>query len=127
MAFWGNIGKKSSSEHLNTFIGNGSTLSGEFSVAGSIRIDGHFSGSISATGHLTVGLNGVIEATDTIHCQSAHIAGKMVGDIVAPQRVHLAKTAQFRGNITTQTLIIEEGAIFNGRSEMGEGTSDEGK
>ena len=120
MAFLKDIGKKNSSEQLNTFIGDGTTLSGEFSISGSVRIDGHFSGKLSALGHLTIGQNGYIKASQQvgIHCQSAHIAGTVEGDIIAPQRVHLTKTAKVAGNITTQILVIEEGAIFNGKSEM---------
>ncbi len=107
------------SDHLNTIVGEGTSISGELLVSGSVRIDGEFRGTLSATGHLTVGQNGTIRAEGTIHCQSAHIAGKVFGDLVAPKRVHLTKTATLNGNITTQVLIIEEGAVFNGRSEMG--------
>ena len=124
MAFLKNIGQRNSSEHLNTFLGDGTTLSGEFSVSGSVRIDGHFTGKLSATGHLTIGQNGYVKAQNTIHCQSAHIAGTVEGNIIAPQKVFLTKTARIFGDITTQVLVIEEGAIFNGRSEM-ESTFDE--
>lgn len=125
MVFLKAIGKKNSSEHLNTFIGDGTKLSGEFSVSGSIRIDGDFSGKISATGHLTVGKNATITASGTIHCQSAHISGNVIGDLIAPQKVHLASTSKFTGNITTQVLIVEEGAVFNGKSKMSMNEYDE--
>jgi len=118
MSLLKDIGKKNSSEHLNTIVGDGTMVSGELAVSGSARIDGRFSGKFSTTGHLTVGQGGSIEATDTVHCQSANIAGTIIGDITAPQRVHLARTAKVNGNITTQALIIEEGATFNGKCNM---------
>ena len=108
---------KTKTEHLNTIIGDGSELDGELNVSGSVRIDGKLCGKISAGGHITIGQKGIV-ISPTIHCISAHIAGKVQGDIISPQRVHLTSTATIDGNITTQILVIEEGAVFNGRSEM---------
>ena len=117
MGILGNISSKSSHERLNTIVGEGSEFNGEMSIVGSVRIDGKLTGKLSATGHLTIGSKGHVESP-TIHCPSAHIAGVILGDIIAPQRVHLTGNARVDGSITTQTLVIEEGALFNGKSDM---------
>ncbi|MCD6595073.1 polymer-forming cytoskeletal protein [bacterium] len=119
MGIFGNISSRNNSEQLNTIIGDGSELDGELTVAGSIRIDGKLSGKLSASGHITIGAKGVV-ISPSIHCISAHIAGEVRGDIIAPERVHLTNTAIVNGNITTQIFVIEQGARFNGTSEMKE-------
>ena len=103
--------------HINTIIGEGVQIEGEITIPGSVRVDGVIKGGFFARGHLTVGAKGEIEAP-TVKCESAHIAGKIVGNLIAPQRVHLTSTAKVFGDITTQILVIEEGALFNGRSQM---------
>ena len=113
------MSKKVSEEHLNTIIGDGTTFNGVLSVSGSVRIDGKVTGKLDATGHITVGQNGIIESNEIIKCLSAHIAGIIKSDVLAPMRVHLTGTARLIGNITTKVLVIEEGAVFTGKSDMG--------
>ena len=124
MGIFGNISSRNNNEQLNTIIGDGSEFDGELNVSGSIRIDGRLSGRLSAGGHITIGAKGVV-ISPTIHCISAHIAGEVQGDIIAPEGVHLTNTAVVDGNITTKVLVIEQGARFNGKSEMKEENFEE--
>ncbi len=117
MKFLNGGNKGDDARHINTIIGEGTRLEGEITIPGSVRVDGVIKGGFFARGHLTVGAQGEIEAP-TVKCESAHIAGKIVGNLIAPQRVHLTSTAKVFGDITTQVLVIEEGAVFNGRSQM---------
>jgi len=117
MSILKNISGKNNHEHLNTIIGENSVFEGELNIQGSVRIDGRLSGNLIATGNLTVGSSGEIESP-IIHCQSAHIAGNIQGDLISPQKVYLTNTARVNGSITTQVLVIEEGAKFNGKSDM---------
>jgi cytoskeletal protein CcmA (bactofilin family) len=109
---------KEVTEHLNTIIGAGTTVAGELNIVGSVRIDGAFCGKLAASGHITLGENGTIESKQRIDCQSAHISGKVTGDMLAPLKVFLAKNASLIGNVTTAALIIEEGAYFCGKCDM---------
>jgi cytoskeletal protein CcmA (bactofilin family) len=46
------------------------------------------------------------------------IHGTINGDIIATQRLELGRAAKVNGNIQTPSLIIEQGAIFEGSCKM---------
>jgi len=105
---------------LNTIVGPGCEIRGDIDLDGGLRIDGKVMGKIIATGPLTVGGEGKIEAP-TVDVRSATIGGSVEGDITAPDKVHLEPSAIIKGNIITNVLVIEEGARFVGNSNMPDG------
>lgn len=108
---------KSSYEKATTLIGEGAVLeSALFKSNGTIRIDGTYIGKINVNGDLVLDSKGVIEGNVDAH--HALIAGKITGDIICNQEIHLSSTANVIGNIFCENLIVDEGAIFNGTSTM---------
>ena len=101
---------------LNTIIGKDSIIEGTIEVQGGLRIDGIVRGRISATESLAVGDSGRIEADLTVRI--AVIGGEVVGNIFAQDRIELQSKAVVEGDITTKNLIVEEGAVFHGRCNM---------
>lgn len=101
---------------LNTIIGKDSIIDGTIEIQGGLRVDGIVRGRISATESLTVGDSGRIEADSTVRI--AVIGGKVVGNIIAQDRIELQSKAVVEGDITTKNLIVEEGAVFHGRCNM---------
>ncbi len=101
---------------INTLIGKGSVVEGTLRVESSVRIDGRVQGKIFVSDSLTLGPNGVIEAD--VEVKRAIIGGKVRGNLKASERVELGTKAVVEGDITTKSLIIEEGAIFDGQSLM---------
>jgi cytoskeletal protein CcmA (bactofilin family) len=101
---------------LNTIIGKDSIIDGTIEVEGGLRVDGIVRGRISVTESLTVGDSGRIEADSTVRI--ATIGGKVVGNILAQDRIELQSKAVVEGDITTKNLIVEEGAVFHGRCNM---------
>jgi cytoskeletal protein CcmA (bactofilin family) len=102
---------------LSGFVGGGTDVTGEANFKAMMRVDGHFSGRItSSTGTLIVGNNGVVDAN--IEVAVAVIQGNINGDIIATQRLELGRAAKVNGNIQTPSLIIEQGAIFEGSCKM---------
>jgi cytoskeletal protein CcmA (bactofilin family) len=82
-----------------------------------MRVDGHLSGRVSSSsGTLIVGANGKVDAN--IEVAVAVIHGTINGDIIATQRLELGRAAKVNGNIQTPSLIIEQGAIFEGTCKM---------
>jgi cytoskeletal protein CcmA (bactofilin family) len=65
---------------------------------------------------LIVGANGKVEAN--IEVAVAIIHGTINGDIIATQRLELGRAAKVNGNIQTPSLIIEQGAVFEGSCKM---------
>ena len=102
---------------LSGFVGNGTTLTGEANFKGMLRVDGHLSGQVrSEGGTLIVGNNGQVDAD--IEVAIATIHGAVNGDITASQRLELGRAAKVKGNITTPSLVIEQGAVFEGSCRM---------
>ena len=102
---------------LSGFVGGGTVLTGEANFKAMMRVDGHLSGRVSSTsGTLIVGANGKVDAN--IEVAVAVIQGTINGDIIATQRLELGRAAKVHGNIQTPSLIIEQGAIFEGSCKM---------
>lgn len=102
---------------LSGFVGNGTTLTGEANFKGMLRVDGHLSGQVkSEGGTLIVGNNGQVDAD--IEVAVATIHGSVNGDIIASQRLELGRAAKVNGNIQTPSLVIEQGAVFEGSCRM---------
>jgi len=82
-----------------------------------MRVKGRLSGRVSATsGTLIVGAIGKVDAN--IEVAVAVIHGTINGDIIATQRLELGRAAKVHGNIQTPSLIIEQGAVFEGSCKM---------
>ena len=111
------IGREIKDGTLSGFVGSGTAITGEATFKSLLRIDGKFSGRIaSPTGTLIVGAGGVVDAN--IEVSIATIQGTVNGDIIATQRIELGRAGKLNGNIQTPSLMIEQGAVFEGSSKM---------
>jgi len=102
---------------LSGFVGGGTEVTGEANFKAMMRVDGHLSGRVSSSsGTLIVGANGKVDAN--IEVAVAVIHGTINGDIIATQRLELGRAAKVNGNIQTPSLVIEQGAVFEGSCKM---------
>ena len=102
---------------LSGFVGSGTIITGEASFKSMLRVDGRFSGRITSTGGaLIVGAGGQVDAN--IEVSVATIHGIVNGDIIASDRIELGRAAKLNGNIQTPSLMIEQGAVFEGSCKM---------
>jgi len=102
---------------LSGFVGSGTVITGEATFKSMLRVDGRYSGRINSTGGtLIVGSGGQVDAN--IEVAVAQIHGVVTGDIVASDRVELGRAAKLTGNIQTPSLVIEQGAVFEGSCKM---------
>jgi cytoskeletal protein CcmA (bactofilin family) len=99
-----------------TIIGQGAKLEGTVVSAGSLRIDGQIKGQVNADGDVMLAPQSQVEAD--IRAQNVSVAGRFKGSIVVKGRAELARGGRVDGNITSKTLVVEEGAIFQGQSIM---------
>jgi cytoskeletal protein CcmA (bactofilin family) len=81
-------------------VGPGTRIEGTVEAAGSLRVEGEVKGKITAQQEVSPSAQGRVEAN--IEATSITLAGRV------------------RGDITSATLAIADGAIFIGRSSMGE-------
>jgi len=101
---------------LNALLGRGSEFDGKLAFEGTVRIDGTFSGEITTSDMLIVGESARVSAE--IRCGTIVVNGEITGNIHASQSVELHKPARVKGDISTPSLMIERGVVFEGRSQM---------
>lgn len=106
---------------LNTILGKGSVFEGNIKVEQSLRIDGRVKGDVSAGDTMIVGVEG--EVRGNVKVKNLILGGKVIGTVIAPGRVVLESKAELHGELKTSKLIIDEGAIFDGKCSMTDGKS----
>lgn len=106
-------------------IGNGTDINGNIKSNGDLRIDGFIKGNIHATGKVVVGSTGRVEGE--IICQNADISGDVKAHIKVTELLSLKANAVVSGDILTNKLAIEPGAVFTGACKMGNQGIDNGK
>jgi len=81
-------------------------------------IDGEFEGKLTTGDKLIVAEGGVVLAdieAGTVICK-----GRIRGNITASQKVEIHSTGKILGDVLSPALMIELGAVFNGKSYMPE-------
>ena len=112
-----NIAREIKDGTLSGFVGSGTNVTGEATFKSMLRIDGRFSGRVNSKGGtLIVGAGGQVDAN--IEVAVATIQGVVNGDVIASDRIELGRAAKLQGNIQTPSLIIEQGATFEGSCKM---------
>jgi cytoskeletal protein CcmA (bactofilin family) len=101
-----------------TIISHGVKLEGKISSGGSIRVDGTIQGDIISQGNVTVGEQG--DVSGQINATSVTVGGKVVGSVNAKEKIIMESKANLKGDIFTKILVVEAGARFDGKSNMGE-------
>ena len=100
----------------SAFLGQGTRVTGKLALEGPGRIDGQFEGEIAARDTLTIGEHAVVNAK--LDGTSIVVHGRVTGDITARTRVELRAPSKVFGNIKTPSLVIHEGAFFEGSCSM---------
>jgi len=98
-------------------IGKSVMIKGELSGSEDLYFDGEAEGSVDLHEHtLTVGPNGRIRAT--IVAREIIVHGKVEGNVRASEKVELKKSCMLTGDISTQRIVIEDGAFFKGAIDI---------
>jgi cytoskeletal protein CcmA (bactofilin family) len=99
-----------------SLIAAGTTLKGDLTSNGDIRIDGTLKGNIICTAKVVIGANGVVEGD--ISGQQADIMGTVTGTIRVKEILQLKGGSVINGNLYSGKLQIEPSATFNGQCHM---------
>lgn len=99
-------------------------VEGKITSKGSIRIDGKLTGTLNAEGGLVVGTTG--EIVGDITAKTLVSGGNLQGKVIIHDRTVLESTCHFTGELFTQKLIIEEGALFDGQCQMSDSAAKNG-
>ncbi len=109
--------KDDSVKELN-IIGAGTIVEGKLKSQGSIRIDGKFTGEVTTPGNIAVGPMGEVEGI--IAARNITIGGKIKGTVTASEKLVFEGKAVVRAEIRASKLVIDEGALFDGKCTMSE-------
>jgi cytoskeletal protein CcmA (bactofilin family) len=99
-----------------SLIGGGTTMKGDITSNGDLRIDGTLVGNIHCTAKVVIGANGSVQGD--VNGQTADIMGKVAGTIKVKDLLQLKGGSVVNGNIQAAKLQIEPTANFNGECHM---------
>jgi cytoskeletal protein CcmA (bactofilin family) len=102
---------------IDTLIGAGTTITGDISFTGGLRIDGEISGNVRATGDqastLVISEHARIEGEVSV----AHLVinGTVTGPVVSSGFLELQAKARVTGDIQYNSIEMHLGAVVDGR------------
>ena len=102
-------------EH-ETLISAGSSFDGTYRTEESIRIRGRLKGEVVSQRSIVVEAQATVTAT--VIGLEVTVAGQVDGQIRCTGRVELTPSARVTGEITAGTLVMQEGAFFEGLLQM---------
>ena len=91
-------------------------IKGDIVSEADFRIDGTLEGSITTSGKVVIGKEGIINGT--VNCAFADIEGKFNGKIEVKESLSLKSTSAVEGEVIIGKLIVESGASFNAKCAM---------
>ena len=98
-------------------ISQGIHIKGEVTGSEDLFVDGHVEGKVNlSNGSLTVGPNGEVKAD--IFAREVIVRGRVDGKIVGREKIQLWSTGNVAGDLQTERLMIEDGAVLRGRVEI---------
>lgn len=99
-------------------ISQGIKIKGEVTGSEDLFVDGLVDGKLNLTnGSLTIGPNGTVKADVT--AREVLVRGKVEGKVTGRDKVQLWSTGQVIGEVQTERLAIEDGALLRGKIEAG--------
>lgn len=101
---------------ITALIDQGCHFDGRLTFEGTVRIGGGFKGEIFTNDTLVINPGAKVDAQ--IEADTVIICGKVKGNIFARRKVIMHPPAIFTGTVTTPSLRIDEGVVFEGASYM---------
>ena len=115
-------GALATSSRAAACISQGIKIKGEVTGSEDLFVDGIVDGKLNlSNGSLTIGPNGQVKAD--LHAREVIVRGKIEGKVTGRDKVQLWSTGQITGEVQTDRLAIEDGALLSGKVEAGRQTS----
>jgi cytoskeletal protein CcmA (bactofilin family) len=112
--------KKGVTEMVNSsnVIAKETKIIGEIVAQGNIRIEGQVEGTLKSEKKVVIGESAKI--VGSITAIEVEISGLIEGTVNCSEALFLKKTAVIKGDMFTKKLVVENGAVFNGKCQMTE-------
>jgi cytoskeletal protein CcmA (bactofilin family) len=105
-------------QEVRVSLGPDAEVTGKLSFETATRIEGKLRGEIHASDLLVVGTQAVVHAT--VQAVKLVVLGEVRGQVQGASRVEICTGGRVFGDVETKSLVVQEGATFEGRSRMGE-------
>ncbi len=92
-------------------------IKGDIDAQGNIRIEGEVEGLVKSKSKIVIGESALIKGN--LYSAEAEVSGKVEGKVTCTEILYLKKSALVSGDIITKKLVVENGAAFNGKCQMG--------
>ena len=99
-----------------SIVDRGSSFEGSFRSQKDLRVEGEVKGTITCDGTLFVAEGATVSAT--IDAEHVTVAGDVHGEVRCRGRLQILPSGRVRARVATGSLVIQEGAIYEGELEM---------
>ena len=99
---------------VSTVLGEGTVFDGNLKTSGTVRVDGTVNGNCTSDEEMILGPEGVVKGN--VSAKNIIISGRVDGDITSLGKLEILSTG--KGNIAARSLVIDEGASFDGKCTM---------
>ncbi|MBU0490524.1 MAG: polymer-forming cytoskeletal protein [Chloroflexi bacterium] len=108
--------KPSPNGRHDTLLGLSTSMAGTLQVPGHVRLEGVFEGHIEAGGNVIVGQGARVVAD--IVGRDVVVHGAVLGNVTASGRLDISPTGGVWGDVTAQSMVVDEGGVLHGQSTM---------
>jgi cytoskeletal protein CcmA (bactofilin family) len=109
-------GEATSQEDSVSVFDRYSSFDGTFNLTRDLRVEGQVKGTITCQGTLFVAQGASVNAT--VDAENISVAGDLDGEIVCRGKLQILSTGKVHGKLTTASLVINEGAVYEGELVM---------
>ena len=106
------------SSDKSTLIGPETRIAGEIRGDEDIVVQGRIEGKVAIGGALTIEDGAIVQAD--VEARTVTVSGVIVGNVSASESIRLNSKARVVGDMTCQRVIIDAGAAYRGRLDMGD-------
>lgn len=109
-------GSQAAANEPLSLIDRNSSIEGTFTTTRDVRVEGMVRGKIVCQGLLYIAESADVDAT--VEAASVTVAGKLTGDVTCRGRLQITSTGRMSATVTTESLVIDEGAFYEGDLNM---------
>lgn len=103
-------------QDVRVSLGPDAEVTGKLSFVSPTRIEGKLKGEVRSSDLLIIGPEAVVQAT--VHADKLVVLGEVRGEVLGAHRIEICAGGRLFGDVETRSLVIQEGAVFEGQSRM---------
>lgn len=108
--------KKKTPLAMDTVLGEFTSFNGNIESEGSVKILGKIEGDVKASGDVYIEPTSTV--TGNVYGSNVYISGTIHGNVLSKGILHLMTQAKLLGDIEVNSIVTDEGAIFQGNCRM---------